>query len=310
MATTIEQVDRKPSGRIPPPFVKSFLDYLFVECGLSGLTVEAYKRDLIRFVGTMRDLDVDYREVDIDVVRHHLMRLEESGLAVSSIARHLAAIKMLLRFLHGEKMMRRDVASLIESPKKWHNLPVTAHINEVEALLHAPDEADEFYLRDKAVLELLYASGMRVSELTALSLDSINQTVGYVRVIGKGRKERIIPVGKPALAAVGEYIELLRPQLVTPHSKDALFLSRTGRRLDRSTVWRLVRKFAREAGLTKKVSPHTLRHCFATHLLQGGADLRIVQELLGHADVATTQIYTHVDDERLRAVHQKFHPRQ
>lgn len=308
--TTVQSRPTRPTRSIPPPFVKQFLDYLFVECGLSGLTVEAYKGDLCRFVATLRDLDVDYTEIDIDAVSHHLMRLQDEGMSVASIARHLAAIKMLLRYLHGEKKLTRDVATLIESPKKWHNLPTTMHYSEVEALLAAPVESDEYFLRDKAILELLYASGMRVSELTGLTLDSLNLNVGYVRVLGKGRKERIIPVGRTALQAVQRYLEVLRPQLLTPHSGEALFLSRTGRPMERSAIWRMVRKLATEAGLRKKVSPHTLRHCFATHLLKGGADLRIVQELLGHADVSTTQIYTHVDDDRLRAVHRKYHPRQ
>ncbi len=303
-----QAVLKKP--KLPPPIVKRFLDYLFVECGLAGHTIVAYQADLCRFWNTVDSLGVDRDDIDIDLVRHHLVTLRDEGLSVASIARHLAAIKMFLRFLYAEKALRRDVASLIESPKKWRNLPTTLHYRDVEALLEAPDEAGEFFLRDKAVLELLYATGMRVSELVDLTLDRLNFAVGYVRVIGKGRKERIIPMGSAAIAALRSYLDVLRPQLLGPHSRDAVFLSRTGRPLDRSAVWRAVRKYARDAGIKKKVSPHTLRHCFATHLLQGGADLRVVQELLGHADVATTQIYTHVDDARLKSVHQRYHPRQ
>jgi len=300
---------REPAP-IPPPLVKRFLDYLFVECGLSGATIVAYQHDLVRFWGTVDALGVAREEIDIDVVRQHLIELRDAGLGVTSIARHLAAIKMFLRFMFAEKLIRRDVASLIESPKKWHTLPDTLHRDDVERLLDAPDEAGEFYLRDRALLELLYATGMRVSELVDLAGDRLNLRVGYVRVIGKGRKERIIPVGSVALAALNEYLNILRPQLAGFHSGDHVFLSRTGRPLDRSAIWRIVRRCAVDAGIRKHVSPHTLRHCFATHLLQGGADLRVVQELLGHADVATTQIYTHVDTDRLKSVHRKFHPRQ
>ena len=294
----------------PPPIVKRFLDYLFVECGLAGNTVEAYKRDLCRFWNTVKQLGVDLEEINIDVVQQHLIGLREEGLGVASIARHLAAIKMFLRHLYGEKTLRRDVASLIESPKKWRYLPTTLHYNDVDALLEAPDENGEHYLRDKAILEMLYATGMRVTELVDLTMDRINFQVGYVRVIGKGRKERIIPVGSAALTALEHYLKILRPQLSTFRSGKAVFLSRTGRPIDRSTVWRIVRGAARDAGISKKVSPHTLRHSFATHLLQGGADLRVVQELLGHADVVTTQIYTHVDESRLKSVHRQYHPRQ
>jgi integrase/recombinase XerD len=305
-----EQVVVRKNPNLPPPIVKRFLDYLFVECGLAGQTIVAYQADLCRFWRTVESLGLDHEELDMDVVRHHLILLRDEGLGVASIARHLAAIKMLLRFLFAEKTIRKDVASLIESPKKWRNLPITLHYRDVEALLEAPDEAGEYYLRDKALLELLYATGMRVSEMVDLTLDRLNFAVGYVRVLGKGRKERIIPMGSAAMAALREYLDVLRPQLVGPHSGDAVLLSRTGRPLDRSAVWRAVRKYAQHAGLKKKVSPHTLRHCFATHLLQGGADLRVVQELLGHADVATTQVYTHVDDARLKSVHQQYHPRQ
>ena len=296
--------------QLPPLIIKRFLDYLFVECGLAGNTIVAYQRDLCRFWETVRELGLDAEDIDIDVVRHHLTGLQESGLAVSTIARHLAAIKMFLRHLYAEKVIRRDIPSLIESPRKWHLLPDTLHYGEVDVLLRAPDEAGEFYLRDRAILEVLYATGMRVSELVNLTLDQLNLDVGYTRVLGKGKKERIIPVGSAAIQALTEYLEHLRPLLARPHSKEAVFLSRTGRPLDRSAIWRMIRKCAKGAGISKHVSPHTLRHSFATHLLQGGADLRIVQELLGHSDVASTQIYTHVDQARLRTVHRQFHPRQ
>ncbi|MBI4579401.1 MAG: tyrosine-type recombinase/integrase, partial [Planctomycetes bacterium] len=181
---------------------------------------------------------------------------------------------------------------------------------QVEALLNLPDEEEPLALRDRAILEMFYAAGLRVSELTGLRLEDVQLDIGYVRCLGKGRKERIVPLGEPAIQAVREYLSQLRPQLADGHGCDRLFLSRTGKPFDRTNCWRLVVKYARRMGITGKLSPHTLRHCFATHLLSNGADIRMVQEMLGHADIATTQIYTHVDSSRLKAIHQKFHPRQ
>ena len=293
----------------PAPLVKRFLDYLFVECGLAGATVTAYQRDLGEFWDHLVARDVDPSDISIEDVQKHLIELQRRGLAVSSIARHLAAIKVFLRHLFAERVLRRDVASLIESSKRWQNIPNAVRYEQVESLLGAPEPSDEFYLRDRALLELLYATGMRVSEVVDLTLDQFNLKLGYVRCIGKGRKERIIPVGRCAIDAVEEYLEMLRPRLMGERHTDSLFLSRTGRPLDRTNMWRLVRKYAILAGVDNPLSPHTLRHCFATHLLAGGADLRVVQELLGHADLTTTQVYTHVDEAQLKRVHREFHPR-
>jgi len=301
-----------PSERaIKPPSspVKRFLDHLFIECGLAGATVTAYQRDLTEFWDHLTELDIDPSFLSMEEVQQHLIRLHDRGLASSSVARHLAAIKVFLRYLHAEGIIRRDLAPLIESIRKWRRIPHAVQHGQIEALLDAPDPSHEFYLRDKALLETLYATGMRVSELVNLPLDQVNLNLGYVRCMGKGRKERIIPIGRYAIDAVRKYGGLLRPQLLGLRHTPSLFLSRTGRSLDRSAVWRLVQKYAQVAGLKTKVSPHTLRHCFATHLLSGGADLRIVQELLGHASVTTTQIYTHVDNDHLKEVHRKFHPR-
>ncbi len=293
----------------PPPPVKRFLDYLFIECGLAGATVTAYQRDLRDFWAFLEDRDVELRGLAIGDIQQYLVHLQHRGLALNSIVRHLATIKVFLRYSFAERMMGHDVATLLESPKRWRTIPRTVHYREVEALLEAPDRADDFYLRDKALLELLYATGMRVSELADLHLDQIHLTLGYVRCIGKGRKERIIPVGRTALELVRDYVELLRPRILGDRFGDRLFLSRTGRPLDRTSIWRIVRKHALSAGIGGRLSPHTLRHCFATHLLAGGADLRVVQELLGHADVTTTQVYTHVDERRLQQVHRQYHPR-
>lgn len=293
----------------PAPLVKRFLDYLFIECGLAGETITAYKRDLSEFWNHLVEADVEPSEISADDLRQHLIALQQRGLALSSICRHFASTKVFLRYLHSEKILRRDVASLLESPKRWRTIPNAVRYGQVQELLNAPAPSEEFYLRDRALLELFYATGMRVSEIVDLPVEQINLKLGYVRCIGKGRKERIIPVGRYAIDAVREYVETLRSRLLGDRHTSALFLSRTGRPLDRSNIWRIVRKYAMVAGITEHVSPHTLRHCFATHLLAGGADLRIVQELLGHADVTTTQIYTHVDEAQLKHVHSKFHPR-
>jgi len=300
----------RPTRSRPAPPVKRFLDHLFVECGLAGSTVTAYQRDLCEFWDHVTAARPDFFSVTIQDVQLHLIALQERGLAVASIARHVAAIRVFLRHLYAGREIARDLASLLESPKKWRNLPKALHEKQVDALLSAPDPADEYYLRDRALLELLYATGLRVSEVVDLTLLQLNLKVGYLRCMGKGNKERIVPIGTCATEALTDYLTNLRPSLAGPRSGDALLLSRTGRPLDRTNMWRLVRKYASCVGLDGKVTPHTLRHCFATHLLAGGADLRIVQELLGHADVSTTQNYLRVDETRLKQVHQRFHPRQ
>lgn len=298
-----------PKASGPAPLVKRFLDYIFLECGLSGATVTAYKHDLGEFWNSVETNDVSAEDISMEDVQRHLMELQRRGLAISSIARHLAALKVFLRWLHAERILRKDIASLIEGSKRWKTIPHTVRYNQVEALLNAPDPKAEFYLRDRAILEMLYATGMRVSELVGLQMSQINLKLGYLRCFGKGRKERIIPVGRCAIETVNEYLENLRPRLPNAGQSEALFLSRTGKMLDRTNIWRLVRKYAILANISNHLSPHTLRHCFATHLLAGGADLRIVQELLGHSDVTTTQIYTHVDETQLKKVHREYHPR-
>ncbi len=289
-----------------------FLGYLDSECGLSANTLDAYRRDLREFCGTLSRRGVFAPEaITPTVVQAHLMRLTERGLALASTARHMVSLKVFLRFLHLMGTMTSDVAGLLETPRKWQALPDTLHAHQVEKLLSIPLTTDPLSLRDRAILEFLYATGLRVSELAGLQLNDVNLDIGYVRCIGKGRRERIVPVGRAAIDATREYLASVRPMLVAHRSNEsALFVSRTGRRMDRTAIWRLVLRYARQAGFRGKISPHTLRHCFATHLLQGGADLRVVQELLGHADVATTQIYTHVDTTRLKSIHTRFHPRQ
>lgn len=295
-----------------PRLGRQFIDYLHVECGLAKNTIEAYWRDLREFIAFLDDRDIcSTVHVSTQLVRGHLVRLSERSLALSSIARHLVSIKMFLRYLFMIGALAEDAASLLETPKKWQRLPNTLRPRQVEAILGAPQPGEPFYARDRAIIETLYATGMRVSELAGLHLGDINLEVGYVRCFGKGGRERIIPLGSHAVEALRNYIRGLRQVLAEAAGPvEAVFLSRTGRALDRTNVWRLVSRYAAAAGISASVGPHTLRHCFATHMLEGGADLRVVQELLGHADVATTQIYTHVDGSRLKSIHQRFHPRQ
>ena len=290
--------------------METFFDYLSVECGLSANTLAAYRGDaavLDRYLRRCGQLINGWGAHEVqDFLRH----LHESGYGLSSVARHVSTLRMFLRFMYWRGRLQRDLTALMQTPKKWHHLPHVHRYRQIDALLAAPDLEDDFYVRDRAVLEVLYATGLRVSELTGLCVGDVNLKIGYLRCFGKGGRERIVPLGQAAIDAVQTYIDTQRSeQLRDPH-EDSLFLSRTGKPMDRTNCWRLVRKYAQRIGLKGKLSPHTLRHCFATHLLEGGADLRVVQELLGHADVTTTQIYTHVDRGRLKGIHQKFHPRQ
>ena len=301
----------KSPHRWPYTQIKPFLDYLVIECGLADNTVRAYRRDLARYAEyCLRQGLTKPADVTPVLVQEYARFLSKQHLATASVARNLAAVRMFLRFHLLMQLMDRDVCAALESPKKWQLLPKVLNKQRVVALIEAGDPDDPFYLRDRALLELLYATGMRASEAADLPLKDVNSQVGFVRCLGKGRKERIIPVHRQALDKLWDYIENLRPQLVVEGKEPPeIFLSRTGRKLSRIEVWRIVRRAALRAGLTGKISPHSLRHCFGSHLLQGGADLRSVQEMLGHVDVTTTQIYTQVDQEHLRRIHKQYHPR-
>jgi len=290
--------------------IDAFLDYLTVECGLSVNTIQAYQRDLGRFASFVEaDEDDQWRKVQPDQVIQFLMEEKSRGCAVVTVSRALVAIRMFFRFLAGEGLTERDITEHLESPRLWQNLPEVLNRKAVDRLLAAPEEKhDRWPLRDKAVLEMLYATGARASEVADLTTESVNTQVGFVRCIGKGRKERIVPVGRRALEALAAYRENERPAL-DRRGEPYLFLTHSGRRLGRESIWRLVKKYVVRAGVSPRVSPHTLRHSFATHLLEGGADLRAVQEMLGHVDISTTQVYTHVDQSRLKAIHKKYHPR-
>jgi integrase/recombinase XerD len=290
--------------------VKNFLSYLTVEAGLSENTILAYGRDLKDFLEHCKSSNIKHLSgIRPAIIQDYLRVLTKDQKSESSIKRALVAIRMLLRYSKLMGLIDDDFTAILEGPKIWQRLPGICSRRQVINLLNAPDPAEPFYLRDKAMLELLYATGIRASELAGLRIPDLNLDIGYLRCLGKGNRERVVPVGKAAILATAEYLDKLRPRLAKPFSDNFLLLSRTGRPMSRIEVWRLVKKYAARAGMPRNLTAHTLRHCFATHLLTGGADLRSVQEMLGHVDIATTQIYTHVDQERLREIHRKFHPR-
>jgi len=310
-----------------PAFEESldgFHVYINVERGLSPNTLEAYNRDLRAFGDFLRRTGIDdWPRITHDVVQRHMIELTDAGYCESTIARHVAAIRGWLRWLHETRRIPEDLTALLESPKCWKRLPLTLNLSRTTDLVTSPDLENPLGLRDRAILELFYACGLRVSELCGLRLRDISLNAGYVRCMGKGRKERVVPVGGKALDAVEAYLEHLRPELLqkaldsgrvaTPltdkvRANTALFFSRTGAAVERTAVWRIVRREAKRCGINGKASPHTLRHSFATHLLEGGADLRTVQELLGHVDISTTEIYTHVQTKRLSEIHARCHP--
>jgi integrase/recombinase XerD len=241
---------------------------------------------------------------------HFLGHLKEQGKSSRTLARHIASIRAFHQFLLREKATNQDPSVHIETPHLERSLPKVLNLEEVEILLDSPNMHDHYGIRDKAMLELLYATGIRVSELIGLKMGDVHMTMGFVRCIGKGNKERIIPIGKTALSALGHYLENGRPAFISKKiHDDALFLNHHGRQLTRQGFWKILKKLTREAGIEKELTPHTLRHSFATHLLENGADIRAVQEMLGHADISTTQIYTHVTKARLKDVYSQFHPR-
>jgi integrase/recombinase XerD len=291
--------------------VNQFLDYLTTECGLSQNTIQAYRHDLTAFVLDLHEHGyAKFQSVTADTVLAHMARLRKRGLQAVSVARALVTIRMLFRFLWTEGMISENATSLLESPKFARRLPEVMTEREVTALLAAPDAGQISGIRDRAILELLYATGARVSEVCRMRLDSLHLDLGFVRCLGKGSKERIVPLGDRATAAIREYLADARPVLLRGREVEWLFPARKkSGPLTRKAIWQILKKAALKAGIGRRISPHTLRHSFATHLLEHGADLRAVQEMLGHADIATTQLYTHVDRSRLKAVHRKFHPR-
>ena len=290
--------------------LERFHDHLSVEKGASPRTNEAYLRDVARFAtfsvakGASSPTGASSR-----VLREYVYHLKDLGLAPSSIRRNVSAVRSYFRFMLAEGELVRDPSEKLESPKRWRSLPEVLTVDEAERLITAPSLDEPLAFRDRAMLELAYGAGLRVSEWITLSVKDVLMEDHLLRVFGKGSKERLVPIGRKAIGAVAIYLRELRPRLEKGQGKGVLFLNARGEPLSRMGAWKILRKYVDAAGITKPVSPHTLRHSFATHLLEGGADLRAVQEMLGHADISTTQIYTHVDREFLRSVHRQFHPR-
>ncbi len=287
--------------------LKKFLDFLAVEKGLARNTVESYERDLHKYLLFMKDKSHD--EITQNDLVSFISHLSSSGISMPSIARSLAAVRGLHKYLIIDGLARTDPTVNLETLRGWKRLPKTLSTAGVDALLAQPNTVTLIGLRDKAMLELLYATGLRVSELVGLRLQDINLERGFLIVMGKGSKERAVPMGEVAAAAVRRYLESGRTALLNGNDSDLLFISSKRRGITRQMFWERIKFYALKAGIGTAISPHTLRHSFATHLLDNGADLRAVQAMLGHSDISTTQIYTHVSMERLRKIHEKYHPR-
>ncbi len=310
-----------PVTDVPPQLERAradFLAFIRVECGLTPATIDAYGRDLRDLLADLAASGITQpSDITPQTLAAHLASLRrDRDLETSSVARHLATLKVFCRWLFAEGRTTSNPADLLDQPARWRKLPNTLSPNQIKKLLQVIDsesvttDGPPLWMRDKALLELLYACGLRATEICALHVADIQPTLATALVTGKGRKQRLVPIGKPALDAVSSYLSHCRPKLLRNNGlhNNRLFLSRNGRPLERVAVWQIVKRLAARAGLAH-VHPHTLRHSFATHLLMGGADLRVVQELLGHSDIATTQLYTHVDQTRLREVHRNHHPR-
>ncbi|HEX9563681.1 MAG TPA: site-specific tyrosine recombinase XerD [Gemmatimonadaceae bacterium] len=290
--------------------LERFDDFLALERGNADRTREAYRRDVARLAAwaTSRSLNAP-GELQAGHLRDFVYHLKDLGLSPSSIRRNVAGLRTWFSFLVTEGVLTTDPSDRLELPKRWRTLPEVLTAPEVEALLRTPSQDEPLYYRDRAMLELAYGAGLRVSEWIGLAVKDLRLDESLVRVLGKGGKERLVPFGRSALSALAIYLRELRPRLERGQGRGILFLNARGQPLSRMGAWKILRKHVRGAGITRPVSPHTLRHSFATHLLEGGADLRAVQEMLGHADVSTTQVYTHVDREYLRSVHKQYHPR-
>ena len=290
--------------------VEQFRDYLALEAGNSANTVGNYVRDIGRLIAHAAARGASRPDaITAAQLREFVYDLKDLGLAPATIRRQISAIRTYYRFLVGEGHATRDPSERLESPKQWRTLPTVLTVAEVGRLLAAPNTDEPLAMRDRALLEFAYATGARVSEVVAMKPQDLLYEDGLARIFGKGAKQRIVPVGRRALGAVALYAREIRPRFDRGKTRGVLFLNARGTPLSRVGAWMVIKRAAKLAGLTKRVTPHTLRHSFATHLLEGGADLRAVQEMLGHADLATTQLYTHVDRDYLRNVHRQYHPR-
>jgi integrase/recombinase XerD len=291
-------------------FIDEFMNYLSVERGLAKNTLLAYRRDLDKYIDHLSQKGIKTTaQVKREHVSNFMFDLKKHDMSPTTVCRNLAAVKMFHRFLVRENLAKEDPTTLVDTPKLWMRIPAVLTLGEVESMISAASGKKVQQVRDQAILEIFYGSGLRVSELSDLKTSSIDYDVGFVRAVGKGSKERIIPLGQKAREALQKYLLRARPKLLKGQTNDILFLSRLGKKISRQSLWAVIKFYARKANIKKTIKPHTLRHTFATHLLEHGADLRSVQEMLGHADISTTQIYTHVDKERLKSVHKQFHPR-
>lgn len=291
--------------------VDQYLNYLLVEKGLSKKTLEAYSSDLTRYLNFLKTKRIKtISDADTAAVLKHLISLRIAGLGARSRARHLVTIRGFYRFLVEEKAIKNDPTRIIDLPKSGLKLPDVLSFEEVENLLNTPDLNKPTEARDAAMIELLYAAGLRVSELVNLKLQDVNLEACFVRVFGKGSKERVVPIGLYAKEKIDYYIKTFRAKLLKNVASPHLFVARAGKPMTRQGFWKLLRKYGQKAGIIRKIKPHSLRHSFASHLLERGADLRSVQIMLGHVDISTTQIYTHVAREHLKKIHEKFHPRK
>ena len=290
--------------------IDTFMNYLSVERGLANNTISAYRDDLKFYMDFLEKKEINAlsNTTKNDII-NFMFGQKDQGLSPNSISRRLTAIRVFYRFLVREKILKADPTSQLDSPRLWKKIPEALSLNEVEALLNQPNLKDKQGLRDKAIIEVLYATGMRISEAANLKIDNLNMDIGFLRCIGKGNKERIIPLGKKAIESIKKYLLNSRPNFVSKIENQFLFLGRFGKRISRQSLWKIIKKYAKSAKIKKPVKPHLLRHSFATHLLERGADLRSVQEMLGHSNISTTQIYTHINKDRLKAIHKTFHPR-
>jgi integrase/recombinase XerD len=290
--------------------IAAFRHYLSAERGMAANTLLAYGRDLDRFaLWVAEGALADYRNPNLADFSRYITRLNEDGLQPPSVARHLVALKIFYRFLRLEERTKSNAVDLLASPALWERIPQVLSPEQVERLLRGPTASDRFFLRDRALLETLYATGCRASEVVGLRMEDLHLDAAFLRCVGKGSKQRVVPLGKPSIQSLRAFLGDMRPALLKGAESPWVFISRGGKKISREMLWVIVKKYVRRLGLNSKVSPHTLRHSFATHVLSGGADLRTVQELLGHASIRTTQHYTHVDRDRLRAIHRQFHPR-
>jgi integrase/recombinase XerD len=287
-----------------------YYNYLLIEKGAAGNTLEAYGRDVKRYINFLEANGLaDIQSATPQVVIDFLVQIKGEGLSANSTNRALAALRGFYKYLLQEKVLEESPLTHIELAKVWMRLPDTVSREEMNRILSQPGDATPAALRDSAMLELLYATGLRVSELRSLTMNSINWQVGFLVVMGKGSKERVVPIGKTAYDVVRRYVDQARPLMIKTKTTDVLFLNRFGGAFTRQGLWKIIVHYAQKAGLQKSVHPHTFRHSFASHLLEGGADLRAVQVMLGHSDISTTQIYTHVTKDRLKEIHRQFHPR-